>query len=103
MVVVPTPTPPVPAPAPETAATGRAARGARQRDLREPFERIAGMPCLRALQRMGEDIGDDEMALFAELEARMERDFAQLAPSPAQTAPSSVEAVAQELPDAAHG
>jgi V/A-type H+-transporting ATPase subunit A len=66
-------------------------------------EHIAAIPCLRALQRMGEDIGDDEMPLFAELEARMERDFAQLAPQPAERASPPVEPAVQEPPDAAHG
>jgi V/A-type H+/Na+-transporting ATPase subunit A len=53
-------------------------------------ERIAGLQCLRALQRMGEDIGDNELERLAELEARVEREFAQLAP-------------AREASDAAHG
>ena len=39
---------------------------------------FAALPCLRALQRMGEDIGDDELPRFGELEARLERDFAQI-------------------------
>jgi V/A-type H+-transporting ATPase subunit A len=58
---------------------------------------LAALPCLRALQRMGEEIGDDELPRFAELEARMERDFAQLAAPSADAAPS------QESSDAAHG
>jgi len=41
-------------------------------------ERIAGIGCMRALQRMGEDIADDELPRLTELEARMEREFAQL-------------------------
>ena len=53
-------------------------------------ERIAGLACLRALQRMGEEIADDRLALIAELEARIGREFAQLAPTP-------------EASDAAHG
>jgi len=44
-------------------------------------ERIGGLACLRALQRMGEEIGDDELPRLAELEARVEREFAQLAPA----------------------
>jgi V/A-type H+-transporting ATPase subunit A len=40
--------------------------------------RIARMACLRPLQRMGEEIGNDEMARFAELQAAMEREFAAL-------------------------
>ena len=35
-----------------------------------------GMACLRPLQRMGEEIGDGELARFARLEAAMEREFA---------------------------
>jgi V/A-type H+-transporting ATPase subunit A len=54
------------------------------------LERIAGVACLRALQRMGEDIGDNQLERLAELEARLEREFAQLAP-------------ATEASDAAHG
>jgi V/A-type H+-transporting ATPase subunit A len=53
-------------------------------------ERIAGLACLRALQRMGEEVADDRLALIAELEARIGREFAQLAPTP-------------EASDAAHG
>jgi V/A-type H+-transporting ATPase subunit A len=45
------------------------------------LERIAGVACLRALQRMGEDIGDNQLERLAELEARLEREFAQLAPA----------------------
>ncbi len=43
-------------------------------------DRIAGMACVRALQRMGEEIGDDELAKFPVLEAAMEREFGLLAP-----------------------
>ena len=39
-------------------------------------ERIAGMACMRALQRMGEEIADHELPRFAELEARLEREIA---------------------------
>jgi len=53
-------------------------------------ERIAALACLRALQRMGEDIGDSELERLVELEARVEREFAQIAP-------------AREASDAAHG
>jgi len=53
-------------------------------------ERIGALQCLRALQRMGEDIGDNELGRLAELEARVEHEFAQLAP-------------AREASDAAHG
>jgi V/A-type H+-transporting ATPase subunit A len=51
---------------------------------------IARMACVRALARMGEDIGDDEVARIGELEAAMEREFA-------------AHALAQEKSDAAHG
>jgi V/A-type H+-transporting ATPase subunit A len=53
-------------------------------------ERIGGLACLRALQRMGEEIADDRLPLIAELEARVGREFAQLAPT-------------TEASDAAHG
>jgi V/A-type H+-transporting ATPase subunit A len=53
-------------------------------------ERIGTIDCMRALQRMGEDIADHELPRLAELQARMERDFAQLMP-------------ATESRDAAHG
>ncbi len=53
-------------------------------------EAIAALPCMRAVQRMGEEIGDGELPKFAELQARLERDFAHI------TTP-------QEAPDAAHG
>ena len=42
---------------------------------------------------MGEEIGDDALPRFAELEARMEREFAQI------TAAST----ARDTPDASHG
>jgi V/A-type H+-transporting ATPase subunit A len=53
-------------------------------------ERIGAMACMRALQRMGEEIADHELPRLAELEARIEREFAQLTP-------------ATEVSDAAHG
>jgi len=47
-------------------------------------ERMAGIGCMRALQRMGEEIADHELPRLTELEARMEREFAQIAaPEPA--------------------
>ncbi len=58
-------------------------------------ERIAGIGCMRALQRMGEEIADDQLPRLAELEARMEREFAQLGPAEAATP--------AEAGDAAHG
>ncbi|HET9820971.1 MAG TPA: V-type ATP synthase subunit A [Burkholderiaceae bacterium] len=44
-------------------------------------ERLARLPCLRALQRMGEEIGDDALPRLAELEARVDREFATLSPA----------------------
>jgi V/A-type H+-transporting ATPase subunit A len=41
-------------------------------------DRIAAIGCLRSLQRMGEDVGDAELSRLAELQVRMEREFAQL-------------------------
>ncbi|GMV47144.1 MAG: V-type ATP synthase alpha chain [Pseudomonadota bacterium] len=41
-------------------------------------ERLAALECLRPLQRMGEEIGDDQPERFAELEARVDREFAAL-------------------------
>jgi V/A-type H+-transporting ATPase subunit A len=41
-------------------------------------DRIARLPCLRPLQRMGEEIGDANLARFTELQAAMESEFAQL-------------------------
>ena len=38
--------------------------------------RIAQMACVRPLQRMGEEIADDELPRFADLQAEMEREFA---------------------------
>jgi len=43
-------------------------------------ERLATLATLRGLQRMGEEIGDAEPGRFAELEARLDREFAALAP-----------------------
>ena len=62
-------------------------------------DRIAALACMRSLQRMGEDIGDDQLDRLAELEARMEREFAQLTP-PAAATPT---APSLEHRDAAHG
>jgi V/A-type H+-transporting ATPase subunit A len=41
-------------------------------------ERIARLPCLRPLQRMGEEIRDSELARFTALQAGMESEFAAL-------------------------
>ncbi len=53
-------------------------------------DQLARMACLRPLQRMGEEIGDDELSRFAEIEAAMEREFAELTHD-------------SETSDAAHG
>jgi hypothetical protein len=39
-------------------------------------ERIARLDCLRPLQRMGDDIPDQALERFAELEAAIDREFA---------------------------
>ena len=41
-------------------------------------DRLTALPSLRALQRMGEDIPDAELARFETLEATLDRDFAQV-------------------------
>jgi len=56
-------------------------------------ERIGTIGCMRSLQRMGEEIADHELPRLAELEARMEREFAQISPATSST----------EATDAAHG
>jgi V/A-type H+-transporting ATPase subunit A len=68
-------------------------------------ERITAIGCMRALQRMGEEIADHELPCFAELEARMEREFAQitLAALATPAAASSATPQATEPHDAAHG
>jgi V/A-type H+-transporting ATPase subunit A len=47
-------------------------------------EILAQMPALRALQRMGEEIGDGQLERLAELEARIDREFAALTHTPSQ-------------------
>ena len=44
-------------------------------------ERIAALPVLRPLQRMGEEIPEGRLERFAELEARLEAEFHALAPA----------------------
>ncbi len=39
-------------------------------------EQIAALPVMRSLQRMGEEIGEDELARFADLWPQLEREFA---------------------------
>ncbi len=63
-------------------------------------EQVAALPGLRALQRMGEDVADDQLTKLAELQARLEREFAQIAPAGA--APPTV-SPRPEPRDAAHG
>jgi V/A-type H+-transporting ATPase subunit A len=41
-------------------------------------DRLSQLATLRPLQRMGEEIGDADLAKFAELEARLDREFAEL-------------------------
>jgi len=41
-------------------------------------ERLAQMTCLRSLQRMGEEVRDEETGRLGELEAAMESEFARL-------------------------
>jgi len=55
-----------------------------------PPDLLTRMACLRPLQRMGEEIGDGELPRFAEIEAAMDREFAELTH-------------ASETSDAAHG
>jgi V/A-type H+-transporting ATPase subunit A len=53
-------------------------------------ERLSRLACVRSLQRMGEDIGDDELTSFGKLEAAMDSEFAALTHD-------------AEAPDASHG
>ena len=41
-------------------------------------DQIVRLDCMRPLQRMAEEIGNDELQRFAELEVRVEREFAQI-------------------------
>ncbi|MDO9073043.1 MAG: V-type ATP synthase subunit A [Rubrivivax sp.] len=63
-------------------------------------EQVAALPGLRALQRMGEEVADDQLPKLAELQARLEREFAQIAT--AGTASPTPE-TRPEARDAAHG
>jgi hypothetical protein len=49
-------------------------------------ERLATLACLRPLQRMGEEIGDDALQRLTELEARIDSEFAGLVAAPAMEA-----------------
>jgi V/A-type H+-transporting ATPase subunit A len=62
-------------------------------------EAIAAIGSMRPLQRMGEEIGDDQLPRFDELAARMEREFAQLTAA----APGATPILETETSDAAHG
>jgi V/A-type H+-transporting ATPase subunit A len=53
-------------------------------------ERLSRMACVRSLQRMGEEIGDDELTRFGKLEAAVDSEFAGLTHD-------------AEVPDAPHG
>ena len=64
-------------------------------------EQVAALPGLRALQRMGEDVADDQLPRLAELQARLEREFAQIATG--DTAPPPTPETRTEPGDAAHG
>jgi len=71
-------------------------------------ERIAAIGCMRPLQRMGEEIADDQLARMTELEARMEREFAQITPAAAPASSATpgepaAAAITTEPRDAAHG
>jgi len=46
-------------------------------------EAMAALPVHRRVQRMGEEIGEDQLARYAELRAQLEREFAGLAPAAA--------------------
>jgi V/A-type H+/Na+-transporting ATPase subunit A len=61
-------------------------------------QQIGALGCMRSLQRMGEDIADDQLARLTELEARMEREFAQIA----QAAPAAPPGQTEQS-HAAHG
>jgi hypothetical protein len=65
-------------------------------------EQVAALPGLRALQRMGEDVADDQLPRLAELQARLEREFAQIAPAGAMPLAPTVTAPTEPR-DAAHG
>jgi V/A-type H+-transporting ATPase subunit A len=55
-------------------------------------EAIGAIACMRRLQRMGEEIADDQLPTLTELQARLEREIAQLTQQPSP-----------ETRDAAHG
>jgi len=55
-------------------------------------ERLARLTTLRPLQRMGEEIADADLERFAGLEARLDREFAELAPAQAPPPPEATDA-----------
>ncbi len=54
-------------------------------------EDLARLPCLRPLQRMGEDVSDDDLSPLAALEARLDEEFAPLQPPRDEPAPPTRE------------
>jgi V/A-type H+-transporting ATPase subunit A len=56
-------------------------------------EQMAALPVHRRVQRMGEEIGEDQMARFADLWPQLEREFAGLAPPVAGNASLATEAL----------
>lgn len=67
-------------------------------------EQLAALPGLRALQRMGEEIGDGELPRLAALQAQLEGEFAAIAPAaaPAPAAPTEAPDLPAEPEDATH-
>jgi V/A-type H+-transporting ATPase subunit A len=65
-------------------------------------ERLARLATLRPLQRMGEEVADSALERLAELEARLDREFADLRPAgaPAAKAAAAAEADAAVTPEA---
>ena len=65
-------------------------------------EALARLATLRPLQRMGEEVADSALERLAELEARLDREFAELVPAgaPATPADAVVTPVIPEASDA---
>jgi len=64
-------------------------------------ERIAALPVVRAVQRMGEEIGNAELERFKALEARVDSEFAALATPAAEAAAPATPNPSPETADAA--
>lgn len=64
-------------------------------------QRLVQLNCVRPLQRMGEEVGDHELERLATLEARMDREFADLVAGPAGSGARD-DAAPEEPADAAH-